>query len=109
MLIQIILVLVILLTLSRIWLKYRAQEVSGQEFLAWLIFWLGAGLIVLNPGWATSLANILGVGRGSDLAVYLAVLGLYYLIFKIFLRLAKLEKNLTKLTRQEALKKEEDD
>ncbi|MFZ5390886.1 MAG: DUF2304 family protein, partial [Patescibacteria group bacterium] len=38
-------------------------------------------------------------GRGSDLVVYLAVLILFYLVFKMVVRLEKIEQQLTMIVR----------
>lgn len=104
MLIQIIvsifLILIILKTLAR----YRSKELSLKETIAWFIVWLGTGFIFWFPQYTTRIANILGIGRGADLITYSAIIILAYLIFRIFIHLDRIEKNITRLTREDALK-----
>jgi hypothetical protein len=103
MLIQIIvsifLILIILKTLAR----RKTKELSIKETIAWLVVWIGTGLIFWFPQYTTRIANILGVGRGADLITYLSIIILAYLIFRIFIHLDRIEKNITKLTRENAL------
>jgi hypothetical protein len=44
------------------------------------------------------------VGRGVDLVIYISVLILFYLIFRTLVRLDKIEKDITKIVREVALK-----
>jgi len=108
MLIQIIvsifLILIILKTLNR----RKRKELSLKEFLGWLIIWIGIGIVFWFPQYTTKIADILKIGRGADLITYLAIIILTYLIFRIFIHLDKIEKNITKLTRKDALEKTEE-
>jgi len=104
MLIQLFLLLIIAIIALRLYAKLRAREINGRQFLLWLIIWLAAALVVIWPDITVWIANRVGVGRGSDLVIYLAIIFLFYTIFRLLLRLEKMEKNLTELVRQEALK-----
>ncbi len=107
MLIQIIVSFFSLIIIFRTLEKKRKKELSLKETLAWLIIWIGIIIVFWFPHYTTKLANILGIGRGSDLIIYSAVIILAYLIFRIFIHLDKIEKNITKLTRDDALKNKE--
>jgi hypothetical protein len=61
-----------------------------------VVFW--------QPATASYLANFLGIGRGADLIVYLSVVVIFYLLFKIFVRINKIEKEITKVVREDAIK-----
>ncbi|MFA6593831.1 MAG: DUF2304 domain-containing protein [Candidatus Buchananbacteria bacterium] len=108
MLIQIILLIIIAVIVLRLAVKYRAKELPGKQFISWLVFWLAASAAVIWPQLTVNIANRVGVGRGSDLVVYLALIFLFYILFRLFLRIEKLEKNLTKVARAEALKEKND-
>jgi hypothetical protein len=108
MLIQIILVIIIAVIILRLVVKYRAKEMPGKQFAGWLILWLLAAVAVIWPQLTVDIANQVGVGRGSDLVVYLALIFLFYIISRLFLRIEKMEKNLTKVVRAEALKEKDD-
>jgi hypothetical protein len=55
------------------------------------------------PNFLTKLANFLGIGRGADLVFYLGLLALFFLIFHLYVRLEKIEKNITKIVQADAL------
>ncbi len=103
MLIQIIvsifLVLIILKTLGR----RKSKELSLRETIAWLVVWVGTGVIFWFPQQTDKISKILGVSRGADLITYLAIIILAYLVFRIFIHLDRIEKSITKLTREDTL------
>lgn len=103
MIFQIIVGIVILIILSRVILKYNKREISKFELLFWIIFWIIILTIVLFPEIINYIANILGVGRGADVAIYIGILLIFYIIFKIYIRIDKIEKDMTKLVRKIAL------
>ena len=106
MLIQILLSLFILFAVLKISGRFRAKEVTAGPLFFWLVFWLAVGVVVWQPNLSTELANRLGVGRGSDLVLYVAVAVLFYMIFRLTVRLEKIEKNITKVVREVAINKE---
>ncbi|MEU6209266.1 DUF2304 domain-containing protein [Streptomyces sp. NPDC090085] len=58
---------------------------------------------VLRPTDVTWLAQQLGVGRGTDLVLYVMVLGMGFLTLNTFLRFRSLEKKITDLARTVAI------
>ena len=104
MLIKIVLILFILFVISKVALRYRDKVISLQEFILWTIFWFGVGFVVIFPEITSMAANWLGVGRGVDLVIYISVLILFYLVFRTLARLDKIEKDITKIVRELALK-----
>ncbi|MFD8412965.1 DUF2304 domain-containing protein [Streptomyces sp. NPDC059650] len=58
---------------------------------------------VLRPGDVTWVAHALGVGRGTDLVLYVMVLAMGFLTLNTFLRFRSLEKKITDLARTVAL------
>lgn len=109
MLIQFILVILIAGIIWRLALRLKAKEISTKQFCGWLLIWLVALVVVVWPNLTVRLANLVGVGRGSDLVIYLAVIFIIYFLFRLLLRIENIEKNLTKLTRTEALNDYEHD
>jgi len=106
MLIQIILILFILFAISKVALRYKDKIISLQEFILWTIFWFLVGFVVILPDSTSYVANLVGVGRGVDLVLYVSVLILFYLIFRVLVRVDKIEKDITKIVRKNALDKE---
>jgi len=107
-LIQLFILLVVLVVVWRLYTRWQKKEITLVEFLEWLALWLVAAIITLLPQVASYLANVVGVGRGSDLVVYLAILLVFYLLFKIFVRLERFDKQLTKIVRHLAINELDD-
>lgn len=102
MLIQYILLIIILFILVQTVRKFKAKKISMREFLFWLFIWIVAGVIVALPRITSFLAERLGVGRGADLALYAGLIMVFYLIFRLFARQEKLEKDISKIVEEVA-------
>ena len=103
--IQVFAVLFTLFALWRVIAKFKRREIKVSEFLMWLVFWLGVGVAFITPESLTKLANLLGIGRGADLVLYVAVVVVFYLMFRIFVRIEKMEKDITKIVRKDTIDK----
>jgi hypothetical protein len=106
-LIQIILLVLIMLAILYFYLRYKTHGIGLRPFLMMLVFWLVAGVLVVLPESTSRLADIFGVGRGVDLVFYFALVLIFYLLFRIIVRLEKIEQNITKIVSKIALKKDE--
>ncbi len=71
--------------------------------MMWFVFWLAVAIAFITPEFLTHLANLLGIGRGADLVLYVAVVVVFYLMFRIFVRLEKMEREITKVVRKDTL------
>lgn len=91
-------------------LKRKKDHVLGPKgALFWVLFWVLSTVVVLYPQGATRLANILGIGRGSDLVLYIAVAGIFLLLFRLHIKIESTGREVTKLVRERALEKHERD
>ncbi len=104
MIIQIILVAFFIFAIFKVLGKFKNKEFQTSETIAWSVFWILAIVVVMNPNSTYVLAKFLGVGRGVDAVVYLSLAILFFLIFKMFVRLEKMERQITKVVRAQALK-----
>lgn len=101
--IQIILALFVFFVVFNVIFKYKKKEIAAQEFIFWIFFWALVLTAVIYPRATDKIARIVGVGRGADLLVYLSILVLFFIVFKIFVKLERVEKNITKIIRAIAL------
>jgi len=101
--IQILLLAVIAVLLVSAWRRVGQAGSSRLTAVAWTVFWAGAAAVVLRPDIASTVADALGVGRGADLVVYAAIVGLYWLMFRVFLRLDRIERDMTALVRSQSI------
>jgi hypothetical protein len=104
---QIIVIAFCLYAGFRVGQKVRNRALTRGWGVFWLVFWLGVAIVVALP-WTTSLlAARLGVTRGVDLVIYVSVIALFYAVFRLTMKVEKLEGNITKLVREVALERED--
>ncbi len=99
-LIQIFLILVAVVSLV-VYLGYF-RSVLRDRLIAFGIF---ASVVsaILFPDFTTTVANAVGVGRGTDLILYLLVVGSVFAVVMLASRLMRIEDTLTELVRQLAI------
>jgi small membrane protein len=101
--IQFILVVVIIVIVARLIYRLKNKDINRVAFLGWLVIWLLAAGVVIFPELSSYLANRVGVTRGADLVLYIAVIVLFYLVFRLLMRIERLEKSITKLIQDLAI------
>jgi hypothetical protein len=91
--------------------RYRRREISLRRAFFWVGLWLGVLVVMLWPGLADLAAAQLGIetATGIDFLVYVAVGVSFYLLFRVFVRLDDIERDLTRLVRHLALRDESED
>ncbi|MFA5129348.1 MAG: DUF2304 domain-containing protein [Patescibacteria group bacterium] len=102
--IQILLLIVIIAADVVAWKRVREGVIPVREAVLWTCVWLAAAIAVALPNATSVIAQLVGVGRGVDLVVYGAIILIFFLLFKIFVHLDKLESTLTDIVRKDALK-----
>ncbi|OJI06363.1 hypothetical protein BK004_04045 [bacterium CG10_46_32] len=109
MLIQIITTIVVLFLITRVGGRLKRREITFKEALFWALLWFGVGIVVLYPKLADRVASYIGLqtATGIDLVVYIAVGLAFYLIFRLFVHIERVERDITKIIRHLALKDEE--
>ncbi|MFA6322221.1 MAG: DUF2304 domain-containing protein [Candidatus Buchananbacteria bacterium] len=103
MIIQILIIAFILFVVWRTALRYQKKDITNREFWLWLIFWLLVGAATLVPKKTDLVAQYIGVQRGADLLVYISIITLFFIVFKIIVKLEKIDREITKVIRQRAI------
>lgn len=106
---QIIVTIFVVLVVFRLTKKYQDNILKTSELAGWLFIWIVVLVVFWLPQTTSYLAALLGIGRGVDLAVYSAVLMIFYLIFRLYLKLDKQQKEITKIVRHLALSETDDE
>lgn len=101
--IQILIVAFSLFALSRLIIRRKDRSVPLGEFIFWSVIWLGAIVLVLFPDVLTAAADKTGIGRAIDLVVYTAVIAIFYLIFRLYVKVEQQQQDITRLVRKIAL------
>ena len=100
---QVIVIAFALFAWSRAVLRFRNGQISFAEFLMWSMLWFGACIVVLRPQWGVPVADFLGIGRPIDVGIYASIVLLFYLVFKIYIKIETVEREITKIVRVQAL------
>ncbi len=98
--------LFIAFTWSRAILRYRDGSLTIGGFVLWSLIWASATIVVVWPGLTFNLAHQLGIGRGADAIVYTSIGLLFYLIFRLYIKISTIDQEMTRMIRAMALKKE---
>ncbi len=105
---QVILVLFVIVIISRLVVRFKNEDINLINFLVWLLLWLAVIGVVIFPESINFLARVLGIGRGVDVAIYFALILIFYFIFYLTVRIRSLENKITKLARKIALNSKKD-
>jgi small membrane protein len=98
--IQIFLVLFLAIAFLLYWKLFQNRFLNRiilvTSFLVTIFF-------VFYPGVSTRIANWLGVGRGTDLILYLSLIFMVFVLLLMYSKIKKLEEMITTLIREKAL------
>ncbi|MFE2107943.1 DUF2304 domain-containing protein [Kitasatospora sp. NPDC059463] len=83
--------------------RWDAAHTRAWKRMAFFAFVVANVYAVLRPQDVTWIANKLGVGRGTDLVLYLLVVAMAFMTLNTFMRFRSLEKKLTDLARTVAV------
>lgn len=106
--VKIIFIVFALFALGKTMARVAKRELSHALGALAVIIWGAVIVFALMPQWLDRLAELVGVGRGVDTAMYISILVLFYLLFRVFIKLEKLEDLLTDSVREDALRNIED-
>jgi small membrane protein len=83
------------------------RTIGPRVGFAWGLLWIAAAVLIARPELTAIVARALGIGRGTDLVFYVAILAMGFGFFTTYVRLRRIEGNMTKLVRELALRSAE--
>jgi hypothetical protein len=104
MLIQIILLAVVAALLALFIRNWQTVRVRAMKRLAFLAFVVIVVFAVVRPDWVSSVAHRLGVGRGTDLVLYVLAIAFVFVSVNTYFRLKTQEARFTELARAIAVR-----
>lgn len=105
---QTLALVLIIFFVARLFFQKRKNQISPNEFTFWLFFWFVSGTAIVGLKYIDRFVASLGFsGMGIDVLLYLAIIVLIYLIFRVRLRLERIEQEITKIVREISLNKKE--
>ena len=108
LLVQVLILAFALFAIVRTWKQFRAGRLRKRELMFWILFWVTLSVAALLPQTTDVAARFVGVGRGVDLAIYTALIALFYLVFRLYVKIEEVERDVTKLVRKIALDKSDE-
>jgi hypothetical protein len=106
---QVFLIVLVLLAMGHDILRYRQNRIDTRGFLLWLVLWIGAIIVILFPSSTMVVARSLGIGRGTDLVLYTSIILILYILFRVYVHLEKVDREITQIVRTLALRGAEDE
>jgi hypothetical protein len=103
LIIQILIAAFSVFAIERTVRQYRQGRLPRVLFAFWILFWFVAAVVAVLPQTTQFAADIAGVGRGADLVIYLSLIALFYLAFRLYVKIEESERQITRLVRKLAL------
>ena len=106
--IRIVIVMIVLFNLWRAYGRWRQGQLSLPRLLSWAVLWLGVLAAGLEPHVVDAVSLWLGVKSGAPtLLTFLGFALLFYMVFILYVRLERQQRELTDLVRQLALREDQ--
>ncbi len=87
-------------------LKKKKEGLLGPKgVFFWAIFWLLAIILVILPNSTVVVANYLGIGRGTDLILYISLAVIFFILFRLHVKIESIGRDITKVVRKDSLDK----
>ncbi len=103
MIFQAVLLLVIFAVLVAGLIRARRQHRSVVLTVCWGFVWTLAAVLVWKPEITSRVAGWVGIGRGSDLVFYIAIISLTAIVLSLLVWVDSLDERMTKLIQQLAI------
>ena len=100
---QILFIIFAIFAVSNVLARNKKGILGPKAVIFWIIFWILAVFVVFWPNSSSILAGYFGIGRGTDLVVYISLVLIFYLLFKLNIKLDSLDCDITKVVRKVAL------
>ncbi len=100
---QLIIAFLALSALISVARKKRENLLGPLGAFFWIVFWVALVSIVSLPNIAQRVADMIGIGRGVDLVMYASIAVLFFVVFKLHIKVEGLKRDLTVIAREKAL------
>lgn len=96
--IKILTLIFVFFALSRAILRFKDRSIKVTELALWIIVWTAMFVLVFFPELSSQIATDLGMQRGADTAFFVSIILLFYLVFRMYVKIDTLDKHITDLT-----------
>ena len=103
---QVLFVIFSVVALKGVYAKRKDGLLGPKGAIFWFLFWCAAVVAVVWPGATTIVANNFGIGRGTDFIIYISISAIFYLLFKLHIKVEAIGRDVTRVVRKDALESE---
>jgi len=101
---QLIAIIVVLFFLFRLFFQKKKNQVSRNEFYFWNLFWFASIFLIIFIKKIDAFVAYFGFSaEGIQILSYLGILILFYFIFRLRVKIDKIESNITKIVRNNSI------
>lgn len=100
---QILFSIFALLAIISVWSKKNSGLLGRLGTSFWMLFWILVAGFVWYPNFLTILANIFGIGRGTDLVLYVSLVVIFFILFRLHIKIESIGRDITKVVRKDSL------
>ncbi len=101
---QLIFVIFGLFVISQIAHRRNQRLLSNGGAVFWIIVWIFAVGAVLWPQVTQIVASYFGIGRGTDFVVYISFAIMFFVLFRLHIKIESMQRDITKIVRTDAIK-----
>lgn len=83
--------------------RYHRRQMRVLDMLFWSALWTVALAAIVFQDMIGFVAHLFGIGRGVDVVIYLSLVLVFYVIFRLHMRINQLDAHITTLVRHLAL------
>lgn len=102
---QIVVILFSFFALSRAVFRFKGKQITFGMMLLWSFVWCGVILTAFFPRIVEPFAVFFGT-RAADLVIFAGLIGCYYLMFRLYVKIEDVQHDLALLVRKIALEQE---
>ena len=103
---QVLLSIIILFVLWRSYVAYKRKNLSDSFFVVWAIFWSGVLVLIFQQDLVSQVAYMLGISRGVDLVIYISLIIIFFIFYRVLVLLNEVDQKVTKIVRKLAIDKQ---
>lgn len=104
---QIFIIIIAIVAILLVFGLFNRKKISAKTFILWIFLWIIIGIFSFLPDLSGYLANFFGIGRGLDFIFLAAIFFLFYLIFRLYLKIEDMDNEISILVRKIAIENEE--
>lgn len=101
--IQALMIIFALFAWSRAALRLKDKDIGIGEFIFWSLIWASVIIASIIPKVMEMISSFVGIGRATDLAIYVSIIVLFYLIFRVYVKIESQNQQMTRLVREMAI------